>query len=144
MIRESKVIWIMIWIIQKLDARITTQKRPAVLNCMQKYWRFFSIFFILSRKKIGLGIFSWLVSSGNYDPHAKKIWGFSGFCYLPNSIRLHFKTAGPFWFATSPGWRHLGYGPRYEYGILGRAFSALFSWDFPKKINVKDVHWKGK
>ena len=42
---------------------------------------FFPIFFTLSRKKMGLGFLVeqiYLVSSGNYDPHAK-IWGFSGF-----------------------------------------------------------------
>ena len=57
------------------------KKKPPVLNCMQKYWRLFKIFFILSRKKMGLG-FSVdqisLVSLGNYDPHAKNL-RFSGF-----------------------------------------------------------------
>ena len=37
----------------------------------------------------------YLVSLGNYDPHAKNL-RFFWFFYLPSSIGLHFKTAGPF------------------------------------------------
>ena len=37
----------------------------------------------------------YLVGSGNYDPHAKHLRFFWVF-YLPSSIGLHFKTAGPF------------------------------------------------
>ena len=37
----------------------------------------------------------YLVSSGNYDPHAKNLM-FFWFFYLLSSIGLHFKTAGPF------------------------------------------------
>ena len=36
----------------------------------------------------------YLVSSGNYDPHAKSL-RFFWFFYLPSSIGLHFKTADP-------------------------------------------------
>ena len=53
---------------------------------------------IFEFKKTGLGFLVeqiYLVSLGNYDPHAE-IWCFSGFFYLPSSIGLHFKTAGPF------------------------------------------------
>ena len=59
-------------------------KRPAVLNCMQKYWRLSSNFFILSRKKMGSGFLVdqiYLVSSGNYDPHAKNLRVFLVFLF---------------------------------------------------------------
>ena len=36
----------------------------------------------------------YLVSLGNYDPHAKNLRFFC-FFYLPSSIGLHFLTAGP-------------------------------------------------
>ena len=47
---------------------------------------------------MGLGFLvdqMYLVCSGNYDLHAKNL-RFFWFFYLPNSIGLHFKTAGPF------------------------------------------------
>ena len=34
---------------------LAATNRSGVFNCMQKYWRLFSIFFVLSRKKMGLG-----------------------------------------------------------------------------------------
>ena len=37
----------------------------------------------------------YLVRLENYDPHAKNLRFFL-FFYLPSSIGLHFKTAGPF------------------------------------------------
>ena len=37
----------------------------------------------------------YLVSSGNYDPHAKNLRFSVFFFYLPSSIGLHFRTAGP-------------------------------------------------
>ena len=46
---------------------------------------------------MGLGFLVYqihLVSSGNYDPHAKNL-RFSVFFYLLSSIGLRFKTAGP-------------------------------------------------
>ena len=55
---------------------VLSVRRPAVLNCKQKYRRlFFEFSLYYLEKKRGLGFLDeiYLVSSGNYDPHAKNL-----------------------------------------------------------------------
>ena len=62
--------------------RAKFNKRPVVLNCMQKYWTLFQFCLYLLIKKSGLGIFSWsnLFSElGEIMIHLQKIWDFSRF-----------------------------------------------------------------
>ena len=85
------------------DCKLQTPKDLQFWIACKNIGDFFSIFLILSRKKMGLGFLFdqiYLVSSGNYDPHAK-IRGFSGFFFYRALLGCTSKPQVLYWHQDS-------------------------------------------